>query len=548
MNGADRCHYYAESVVEGETVAPLTVIQACRRHLEDLEREDLYFDDEAARKAVSFIENLPHTKGKWAKRKEKIKLQPWQCFYFGSIFGWKRTKDDLRRFRYAYVQVPRKNGKSIKAAGTGLIMFAADGEFGAEVYCGATKEKQAWEVFRPAKQMCERTAELRQTFDIEVNAKALTILSTGSRFEPVVGKPGDGSSPNLGIVDEYHEHTDSDLYDTFDTGVGARDQPLMLVITTAGSTIGGPCHEMYMECRRQILGEFNDDSRFVLIYEPDDDDAWDDPATLAKVNPNFGISVNEDFLLNSLEQAKRSSSKQNIFRKKHLNQWVGARTAWMNMLAWQRQKADFTLDDVKGWPCYLGIDLASKIDLAAVVALFRNGSDYRLIPFFFAPDEAVHENDKYQQYVLEGAITATPGSATDYAYIEQCILDLYAKCDVLGAAMDPHQAEYLRQRLEKEGKDPVEFRQTVLNMSDPMKELEKLVLDRTFEHDGNPCMTWNIGNVMARMDEKENIYPTKEHKASPLKIDGAVAAIMALGMWINEGDQSSLYSRGLGVA
>ena len=324
---------YAKRVVAGDILACKWVTLSCQRFIDDLSRSDVVFNESKAQKACNFIETLPHVKGRWAGKREAIKLEPWQQFVVCNIFGWYGA-DGNRRFSRAFLLVSRKNAKSTLAAGIGLYCFVCDDEFGSEVYSGATSEKQAWEVFRPAKQMVERTDALREHFDISVNAKSLTVLSDGSRFEPLIGKPGDGGSPSLAIVDEYHEHDSDDLYQTMETGQGARENPLMLVISTAGSNLSGPCHEMQRDAERVLESQIQDDALFAIVYCADKEDSWDSDDALYKANPNIDVSVSSTFLKTQRELAKRSAIKQAHFRTKHLNEWVGSRSPWMNMLAW----------------------------------------------------------------------------------------------------------------------------------------------------------------------------------------------------------------------
>jgi phage terminase large subunit-like protein len=307
----DRANEYARAVVAGDIPACKWIRLACQRHLDDLRSAKLdgaryYFDHRAGEVACLFIQALPHTKGKWASKGERLRLEPWQCFFVACMFGWKRSHDHLRRYRRALLWVPRKNGKSALAAGIGLYMLAADREYGAEVYSGATTEKQAWEVFRPAKLMAQKTPELLEHFGIEVNASNIHIMDNASRFEPVIGKPGDGSSPHCAIVDEYHEHADDTMVDTMETGMGAREQPLLLMITTAGDNMAGPCYQMQVDAQKMLEGVIEDDQTLALIYTVDAEDDWTKPETIRKANPNFGVSVSEDFLLARLNDAKNN--------------------------------------------------------------------------------------------------------------------------------------------------------------------------------------------------------------------------------------------------
>ncbi|MBX6686643.1 terminase large subunit [Pseudomonas aeruginosa] len=540
MTPSDIARQYASDVVGGAIVACRHVKLACQRFLNDLDRQGdddwpYVFDEAKADRAVKFMQLMPHTKGKWSASKSKLVFEPWQVFIEANIFGWVKKDTGKRRFREAYEEIPRKNGKSARLAARGIYLFAADGESGAEVYSGATTEKQAFEVFRPAWMMAHKLENLRNRFGIELsgnqkNPGPMFVMEDMSKFETVIGNPGDGASPHAALVDEYHEHDTDALVDTMQTGMGAREQPLLSIITTAGSNLGGPCYEKRRDVIRILEGQTIDETIFGIIYTIDEDDPWDDPASLIKANPNYGVSVFHDFLLAQLQQAKRSASKQNAFRTKHLNQWVGARTVWMNMLAWQRQKRDFTIADMAGCRCWMALDLASKKDVAALVMLFEKAGQFYCTPRFYAPEAAAEENEKYQNFALEGHLVLTPGSMTDYAFIEADILDLAKQIDLQDSAFDDWQANYLITRLSNTSIPVVDFNQTVKNMSDPMKEVEARVIARTLWHDGNPVMTWMMGNVAAKIDAKENIYPRKENDNDPnCKIDGPVALIMAMG-------------------
>lgn len=537
MTPTESAKGYARAVVAGKIPAGSYIKLACQRFLDDLKRTgpdwSYKYDAAKADRAIRFMEKMPHTKGKWAAKRQQLVFQPWQHFIECNLFGWVHKRSGLRRFRKAYEEIPRKNGKSLRLAARGLYLFCADGEAGAEIYSGATSEKQAYEVFRPAWQMVQKLAALRARFGIEQagnpkNPGPMYVMEDMSKFEPMIGKPGDGSSPHAALVDEYHEHDTDHMVDAMETGMGAREQPMLCIITTAGTNLSGPCYETRSDVIRILQGEVKDETVFGAIFGIDEGDRWDDPASLRKANPNYGVSVFEDFLLAQLEQAKRSASKQSAFRTKHLNDWVGAKLAWMNMLAWQRQKRSFEIEDFAGCPCWIGVDLASKLDVAAVVMLFERDGSYYAIPRFYVPESAVEENERYQLLVLAGHLVATPGNMTDYAYIEEQLKELVAQgIDVRDIAFDPAQAAYLMTRLEQEGLPVVEMAQSVRNLSEPMKEVEALILSRRLWHDGNDGMTWMMGNVVARVDAKEHIYPRKEKQES--KIDGAVALIMAMG-------------------
>lgn len=525
---------YADDVVGGVIPACLYVRQACQRFIDDLVRDDIHLDHEKAETWCENLEKLPHVKGRWAAKGELLKLSPWQVFCTVNIFGWQKC--GKRRFRDIYIEVPRKNGKTFWVAGMGVGLFTWDAEHGAEVYCGATSELQAWEVFRPAKQICERLAKLRKTYSIEVNAKTMIRLPDLSRFAPVIGNPGDGASPSAAIADELHEHKTSDLLDTFETGMGAREEPVLLQITTAGSDMGGPCYSKRADVINVLAGTIEDDTVFGIIYTLDEDDPWDTLEAQVKANPNYGISVSADFLEGQLKQARRSPHKQAAYKTKHLNQWVGAKAAWMNMLAYQAcRRTDLNIDDFIGRECVIGVDLASKIDIASMAILFPPDSTHSKYAAFFKhylPEDTVLESTRYQGFHAGGWLTTTPGNVTDYGYIEDELRALKSQFRIREVPFDPFQATQFSTRMLDEGFPMIEVGATVKNFSEPMKKLEALILERQIQFDMDPVAMWAFGNVTARVDLKDNIFPNKEQPQN--KIDPVVALIMAVSRTLDE--------------
>ena len=543
---------YARAVVSEKVAAGEYVRLACQRHLDDLDRAKgkdfpYEFDKERAARVINFVEKMPHTKGRWAAKRETIKLEPWQCFFYGCVFGWVRKSDGNRRFREAYLEVPRKNGKSIIAAAIGHYCLVADGEYGAEILAGATTEKQAWEVFRPARLMALRCDGYKEHFGVEVNASNMMRSEDFSRFEPLIGNPGDGSSPSCAIVDEYHEHKNSDLFDTMMTGMGSREQPLMLVITTAGSNLAGPCYEKRVEVQKILKGVFDADRTFGIIYSLDDGDDWKDPKNWAKANPNLGVSLSIDYLDAQVQAAVRSSSKQNSVKTKHFNLWVGARSAWLNMECWNKQ-ADDTLceSDFYDLPSWEGLDLATKLDIAARVSLFVkqiNGQpNYFLFPTFYLPEDALESSKnakQYQGWAAQGYLNVMEGAEIDFKVIQDEILDLRKTRKVSELVYDPWQATQLAQAVRAEGVEAVEYRPTVGNLSPPMREFEAAIASGRLHHPDNPVLNWMASNVVAKSDAKDNIFPRKELPDS--KIDGIVAGLFALGRAMHSVEESHAY-------
>jgi phage terminase large subunit-like protein len=543
---------YARDVVGKKIPAGKYVRLACKRHLDELKKQrrkdfPFRFDPAKAARVCRFIELLPHTKGRWARSKERIRLEPWQVFILGCVFGWLRKSDGLRRFRKLFLLVPRKNGKSIIAAGIGLYMLCADDEVGAEVYSGATNEKQAWEVFRPAKLMAERTPALQSRFGVQCNAKTVSIPGDESRFETLIGKPGDGQSPSCAIHDEYHEHPDSDQLDAMETGMGARDQPLQVIITTAGDNLAGPCYADVQDHRKVLEGVIANDELFYIEYSIDKGDDWKSETTLRKANPNFGVSVSDDFLRARQREAIATPRKAGAFKTKHLDLWVSARQAYFDVEAWRRCADDriparaakaLQLEWLRGRRCILGLDLASKIDIAALEYLFLplGGVATKDDPFirigrYFVPSGKVAETPAYLGWDAQQLLDVTPGDITDYGEIELAIVEATSLFQVEQVAYDPHQATYLVTRLQTQGVPVVEYRPLVINFSEPMKELDALTKSKRIRHGGCPVMEWEMSNVVAQPDKKDNVYPTKPNEQS--KIDNPVALISALGVEMN---------------
>lgn len=530
---SSRATEYARRVVAGKVIASKWVRLACERHLRDLKASPRWkFDAAKAAAPCKFAEQMVHEKG--VLQGQRFKLEDFQVFILASIFGWIDAKG-TRKYREAFVLIPRGQGKSPLSAIIALWMTFFDGEPGAETYCGATTERQALEVFRPAKAMVEEVAALRERFKIKAAAKSIFQPSTRSRFAPVVGRPGDGASVYCGILDEFHEAPDAELYDTFRTGLNKRRNSLLLIISTAGSTTEGPCHQRQQEVQKVLEGTVDNDRIFGIIYQADPEVDWTTHDALRMANPNLGISNDEEALLLDQAEAVRNPAKQNIFRCKHLNQWMTAATAWMNMQAWAKcYDANLTEELVKDFHCWQGSDLASKLDLASTVRLFRSDQDSK--PHYYAmcraylPTERVQapENQHYQKWAAEGHLIATPGNSMDYSMIEADSLDDISRYRVQELAYDARYADQYSQRVsEISGIVRVETPPSPAILSPAMKEVEAAIYDGRFHHDGNPVFTWCMSNVLTKESGVGNYsMPYKERPEN--KIDVAVALFIAM--------------------
>jgi len=529
-------HQYAVDVESGTLSAPTDVVLACRRYLSDLERDDFpyYFDPDVAERYLRFIQTLPHTRGRWARDSRKcIKLEPWQCFFVSQIFGWHQEDTGHRRFREATLFVPRKNGKSLLAAAIALAEFCLTPDYAPEIFSGATTEKQALEVFKPARYMCLKRPSLCKRFNISVNARTLTQDDSGGKFEPVIGKPGDGSSPLVWIVDEYHEHADDDQVETARTGMGSRDSPLLLIITTAGRNLSSPCYTHMHELSQMLRGSKPmNDRAFALMYAMDPDEDWQDPAVIRRVNPNLGVSVTEDFLLDALRTAKNQPQKQNGILTKHMNRWVNSAVSWLSMADWERMRdPELRIEDFRADEGVIAVDLARKLDLCALVVCFTRIIDerrhYYLFPTFWLPSETIIKspNQAYSAWEASGDLQAIEGHSIDNGHIISKIKDLKAAHPrIKEVAVDPWKADELFRELEEH--NVFEFAQRVKTMSPAMKEFESALADGRIHHDGHPILMWNVFNVITTEDAGGQLFPRKTNASS--KIDGAIASLMAV--------------------
>ncbi|KTQ49540.1 terminase large subunit [Enterobacter cancerogenus] len=548
---------YARDVLNGKILACKSIQLACQRHFNDLkislEKDYPYrFDRELAERACRFVQLLPHSSGDLAG--QKLKLEPWQAFAFSSIFGWVTKKTKKRRFREAYIRVARKNGKSFFAAGIGTYMFCADGENSAEVYCGATTMAQAKKVFTPARQMADRLPSLRSKFNISVWVDSLT-RPDGSLFAPIAGKHGDGDSPHCAIIDEYHEHDTDHMYEAMTLGMGARSQPLTLIITTAGTSLESPCYDKDKQVKEMLNGHVPNERLFGLIYELDEGDDWTDPTNFIKANPNLDVSISFDDLLAEMEVAKQVPRKVNAFKTKRLNIWVSGKAAFYNMTQWHAA-ADKSLryEDFAGEDYYLGLDLAQRLDLNAGAGVFVREIEgkkhyYCISPKFWVPEDTVRSTDpkiaktadRYVKFVEMGALEATDGAEADYREILASIIDLQEinKVRISEIPIDPSGATALSHELQDHGFEPISIRQDYTNMSPPMKELEAALAGGRFHHDGNPVLSWCISNVIGKNvpGSDDIVRPTKGDKQS--KIDGATALFMAIGRAMLNGRASN---------
>lgn len=529
---------YAQQVQSGAIPTCKWTRLAIDRQVEDLQRAPSeqwpwVFDEVRAERICAFLELLPHIKGKWAREKRLLVLDPWQCFIVTTVFGWVHRETGLRRFREAYIEVPRKNGKSLVSAGIGLYMLSADGEQGAEVYSAATTRDQARIVFDDAKGMAERTPDMRTYLGVAILTHSITVAHTSSKFSPLAAEAStqDGLNVHCAVIDELHAHKKRDLYDVIDTARGAREQSLLWLITTAGTDRSGICYERRTHITKVLDRVIDDASMFGIIYSIDDKDDPMDPASWAKANPNWGVSVQKDDMEAAARKAAAMPSALNNFLTKRLNVWVNGESPWMDMRAWERcANPDMQISDFAGEQCWMGLDLAQKKDFAALCLVFKRSDVWHVCTRLYLNELAVQEsgNAHLSGWARSGYVQVTDGDITDFDVLADDLRGFCKQFDVQEIAFDPALSMYFAGKLIEEGLPLVEITQRALFFTPPLIQVENLVLEKKLVFDGNPVMTWMVSNLVVKVSKFNELRsPTKERPEN--KIDGPMAMLMALG-------------------
>ena len=542
---ADPVTQYALDVVAGRIVAGVLVRKACERHLSDLATgaaRGLSFDAAAAARAIDFFPLLRHYKGEWGPRPGKplgdpITLEPWQQFVIGSAFGWKRA-DGTRRFRQVYLEVAKKNGKTLMAAGVGILLAFFDSEPGAEVYSIATKRDQAKLVWNDADRMVQKNPGLSRR--IRSYALSLTDQTTASFFRPLgrdSGESEQGVNAQGAIVDELHVLDDRDPIDNIETSMSARRQPMIWKITTAGVKRESVWAEERSDAVSVVEGRATDDSMLVLVYTLDEGDDPFDEAVWLKPNPNLGISINVDTLREQAETAKRSPGKMAPYLRFRMNVPTDVATRAIAIDEWDRNADPPEIPD--GALVYAGLDLASVTDLTALILLYRDGDGAEHVECrFWCPEDGIRDRSRrdgvpYADWVRDGYLIATPGNVTDYAYVRSEILALAARYQIVEIGFDRWNATQLATDLTQDGATCVAVPQTHGGLGPAWRELEKRILDHGLRHGGHPILRWMAGNVEVETDGAGNQKPSKRRSSE--RIDGMVALTMAEGRAIAAG-------------
>jgi phage terminase large subunit-like protein len=547
---ADPVTQYALDVVSGRIVAGLLVRKACERHLSDLatgHERGLRFDVKQAEKDIDFYHLLHHYKG----RDDLIVLEPWQKFIVGSVFGWKR-ENGTRRFRYVYVECASKQGKSTMAGGAGLRLAFFDGEPGAEVYAAATKREQAKIPWNAAVEMVRKSPSLQRA--IQINAGSLSQTSSASFFKPL-GRDSDsdqGINASGAIIDELAYHDARDLLDNIEKSASVRSQPMIWKLTVAGRRRVSVWADERADAVAILEGRATDDSTFAIIYTLDEGDDPFDEAVWPKANPNLGVSVQLDFLRERAAKAQRSPAALTVYLQQHMNVPTQVSTRAIDMAEWDHpdNAAEPVIPD--GATVYAGLDLASVLDLTALIIIHRDADGFLNVECrFYCPKKGIEQRSRvdgvpYADWVRDGWLVATTGDTTDYDFVREDAKAIAERVDVGEIGYDRWNASQLVTDLQADGANLVAISQNHAGLSAGWRELEKAILDHKLRHGGHPILRWMAGNVEVETDAAGNQKPSKAHSTE--RIDGITGLTMAIGRLIvhieaEEAEPAVLYGR-----
>lgn len=540
---------YARDVVDGKIVAGKLAKLACERHLKDLDRRfdwPFEFHVKPASEVCEFIENLPHVEGQW--KTPNIRLEPVQIFILTTIFGWRRKADGGRRFSMVYIEAARKFAKSTLSAAVSLYCLTCEGEVGPQIVIGATTAEQALKVFAPAKAMVSKTAPLRNHFELEGWQRSITCKRNNGTIQPInaKGKTQDGWNPHLAILDELHAHPDRALFDVIRSSFGARKNPLLWIITTAGYNTNGVCYEQRSSAVKMLEGVVDLPHVFAVIFTVDEGDDVFDEAVWFKANPMLGITPSIQSMRSYAADARVSPGDEGEFKTKRLNVWMSAANAWLNSAQWMACADEgLSWDDFEGLDCYIGADLADKDDITALVlAAFDTSGRLIAKPKFWLPDAVLsdpkHAEGRgpapYRTWTVQGHLNLTPGDWVDHNEIEAQIEEWISRFSIRKIMFDQFAAaQAMASRLNEKHASadrPIAdvLSKNAKNTTDPCKELEARIKGgrARFAHDGNPVMNWMASNVVVSRRRDETILPIKENPMSPNKIDGIDALVTAI--------------------
>ncbi|QTL40288.1 terminase large subunit [Xenorhabdus budapestensis] len=528
MNAWDQ---YTFDIENGTIPACKRVKQAVKRYFSDLNNPLYVFDSEVVKRFIAFSRHCPHVKGHL--RGKPIILEPWQQFAFANLFGFKVKATGRRKYRSAYIQVPRKNAKSTVAAIlANWFLVMENGQ--QDIYTAAVSRDQARIVFDDARQMCLLSKPLKKR--VVIQQLKITYPKSNSLLKPLAAKAAtiEGSNPSLAIVDEYHLHPDNAVYSALELGMGARPEGILFAITTAGSNVISACKQHYDYCCQILDDEEQNDSLFALIYELDDENEIDDESLWIKANPNLDISVDSAALHDTIQKARGIPSQWTEMLTKRFNIWCQGETPWMGEGAWKACQSDYDENDLKGLECYAGLDLSSTGDITSICYTFPVDNELLLLTRHYLPEAQLQNPANknrtiYRQWAQMGWLRTTTGDCIDYDRIRDDILNDSQHFDIKLVGFDTWNATHLRTQLQGVGLDVEPFPQTYVRFSPVAKSAEVFVNRKIIRHNGDPVLAWAMSNVVMETDANANIKPNKKKSAN--KIDPAIAFLMSFGTW-----------------
>lgn len=561
---------YATDVLSGKIVTGKWIKLAAQRFfdwIETAEKDGYYLDHRQGMFAIKFFPMfLTHTKGPLAKMKLPFELAPYQQFVVYNVFAWLNVETKLRRINFVYDAVARKNGKTTLLAGLGLYLQSLDGEAGPEIYVGATKEAQAKTLWEQAFAFVNQSLMLRK-LGFKNQARQILFAQPDNngvfRFLGGDSKTLDSLNPSAAFVDEYHAHKDDSVREVLESAMGARDQPLVYIITTAGFNLKSSCKLAEDSYKDILLGLNKDNHTLIMIHQMDETDDWQDETNWEKSNPSLiYVTTLMDFMRREYIKAINQPSKIPNFKTKSLNMWVDGANVWIPSDIWKANDINFGRDkSLERLPVdlnkflffgsYSGLDLSTTTDITAFVAISEpddEGIRY-LKPFLFCPEDTIEKRSKedqvpYRYWKNAGHIIATPGNTVDYDVIEDYIRKYYPILNINRIEVDSWNSNSITNHLVEEGYSVSKFSQTITTYSHPTKVFEKLCYDGKIKHDGNPVMEWMLSGCVTIEDHNENIRISKgKSHANGKRIDGIIAAIMALGGSLSPKEEQSKYSK-----
>lgn len=515
---------------------------AAARFIKDYraKRKGWNFDPWHANDVCDFIEKLPHVEGQWET--PTITLEPAQIFILVCIFGFRKKSNGTRRFSDCYLEMARKGAKSTLTSAVSLYCLTCEGETGPQIIVAATTAEQAGKVFKPANNMVKMSADLRDAFGLEAWAKSITCEDNGGYIQPINSKSStqDGWNPHVAITDELHGHKERGLHDVLKSAFGARQNPLMWRITTAGYIVNGVCYEQRTLVTKILTGLVEADHYFGIIFTLDDDDEPLDESKWVKANPMLGITPSLEEMRSYAKEAAAAPGVMGEFKTKRLNIWTTSKGGWLNMERWKKLPGNAVIQPAQ--KCWGGVDLASVSDITAFVLAWWAGPELQFTGKYYLPESAVKSRTDrgdfvYKQWEETGHLIITPGERTDYDYIERDILEAFSTYDIQHIGFDPYNASQVINNLTGDDVPVVEVRQGPKTMHSAMQEFERLMLGNEIRHDNNPVFNWAASNVVARKDANDNMAPDKKNSMD--KIDPVVALLNAMVLMLNPEDENN---------